>query len=71
MTTTTANPGALALALHEYARAADDEATKARRARDTEIRRLHAEGANMVALAEQLGVQRTYLYRVLNKEERG
>ena len=70
MTTTKADPGALALALHEYARAADDEATKARRARDTEIRRLHAEGVSMSLLADQLGVQRRYLYRVLNEEER-
>ena len=45
---------ALAVALNDYARLADDEARKARQARDTEIRRLYAAGVLPHELAAAL-----------------
>lgn len=56
---------ALAAALNDYARVADQEAAHARTLRDEEIRRLHADGENMTELADRLGVRRSYLYRIL------
>lgn len=60
----------LALALHQYLRAAEDEVGKARTKRDEEIRHLYAEGMSGHQIAELLGLTPRSIYNVVNAGEK-
>lgn len=67
MTAPTVVDTSLAIALNDYARAADQEANHARTLRDQEVRRLREQGVNMSELAEALGVARSMVYKIANE----
>lgn len=67
MTTTKADATALARALNDYARAADQEATNARRKRDEVVRQMYADGHSAAELAALLDVSRQAVHKITSK----